>query len=136
MIATPLGDRWAEVVQAMTQAGSIAAMVRELAMQSQCVRIDDDASPPRWVLQVERDTLRSPAQRNKLEAALVLHRGAPLKLDVQAGTAQDTPAMRASAERLRRQNEAEQMIADDPIVRTLMAQYSGARIVPGSVKYL
>ena len=135
MIATPLGDRWAEVVQAMTQAGSIAAMVRELAMQSQCVRIDDDASPPRWVLQVERDTLRSPAQRNKLEAALVLHRGAPLKLDVQAGTAQDTPAMRASAERLRRQNEAEQMIADDPIVRTLMAQYSGARIVPGSVKY-
>ena len=136
LIATPLGDRWAEVVQAMTQAGSIAAMVRELAMQSQCVRIDDDASPPRWVLQVERDTLRSPAQRNKLEAALVLHRGAPLKLDVQAGTAQDTPAMRASAERLRRQNEAEQMIADDPIVRTLMAQYSGARIVPGSVKYL
>jgi DNA polymerase-3 subunit gamma/tau len=135
VIATPLGDRWTEVVQAMVQAGSIAAMVRELAMQSQCVRVDEGASPPLWVLQVERDTLRSPAQRDKLEAALALYLGTPLKLDVQAGPAQDTPAMRASAERLRRQREAEQIIADDPIVRTLMTQYSGARIVPGSVKY-
>jgi DNA polymerase-3 subunit gamma/tau len=135
LIATPLGDRWNEVVQALVQAGSIAAMVRELAMQSQCVRIDEGASPPLWVLQVERDTLRSPAQRDKLEAALALHLGTPLKLEVQAGPAIDTPAMRASAERLRRQREAEQVIAEDPIVRTLMAQYSGARIVPGSVKY-
>jgi len=134
-IATPLGDRWNEVVQAMVQAGSIAAMVRELAMQSQCVRIDEGALPPLWVLQVERDTLRSPAQRDKLEAALALRLGTPLKLDVQAGPAQDTPALRASAERLRRQREAEQIIADDPIVRTLMSHYSGARIVPGSVKY-
>jgi DNA polymerase-3 subunit gamma/tau len=135
LIATPLGDRWNEVVQAMVQAGSIAAMVRELAMQSQCARIDEGASPPLWVLQVERDTLRSPAQRDKLEAALALHLGTPLKLDVQAGPAIDTPAMRASAERLRRQREAEQIIAEDPIVRTLMAQYSGARVVLGSVKY-
>ena len=134
-IATPLGDRWNEVVHAMLQAGSIAAMVRELAMQSQCVRIDEGASPPLWVLQVERDTLRSPAQRDKLEAALALRLGTPLKLDVRAGAAQDTPAMRASAERLRRQREAEQIIAEDPIVQALMTQYSGARIVPGSVKY-
>lgn len=135
LMATPLGERWNNVVQAMLQAGSIAALVRELAIQSQCVRIDDGASPSLWVLQVERDTLRSPALRDKLEAALVLHLGAPLKLDVQAGPAHDTPAIRASAERLRRQREAEQIIADDPVVRALMAQYSGARIVPGSVKY-
>ncbi len=135
LTATLLGDRWNNVVQAMSQAGSIAAMVRELAIQSQCVCIDDGASPSLWVLQVERDTLRSPALRDKLEAALVLHLGAPLKLDVQAGPAHDTPAIRASAERLRRQREAEQIIADDPVVRTLMAQYNGARIVPGSVKY-
>ncbi len=135
LMASPLGDRWNDVVQAMSQAGSIAAMVRELAIQSECVRIDGGASPSLWVLQVERDTLRSPALRDKLEAALALHLSAPLKLDVQAGPARDTPAIRASAERLRRQREAEQIIADDLVVRTLMAQYSGARIVPGSVKY-
>ena len=135
LTATPLGDRWNEVVQAMLQAGSIVAMVRELAIQSQCVRLDDGASPPLWVLQVERDTLRSAAPRDKLEAALALHLGTALKLEVQAGPAQDTPALRANAERVHRQHEAEQIIADDPTVRTLMAQYSGARIVPGSVKY-
>ncbi len=134
-IATPLGDRWTGIVQALMQTGSISAMVRELAIQSQCVRIEEAASPPLWVLQVERETLRSPAHRDKLEAALALHLGTPVKLEVQAGPVQDTPAMRASAERLRRQQEAEQIIADDPVVRTLMAQFSGARIVPGSVKY-
>ena len=135
LTATPLGDRWNDVVQAMLQTASIVAMVRELAIQSQCVRIDDGATPPLWVLQVERDTLRSAAPCDKLEAALALHLGTALKLEVQAGPAQDTPAMRASAERVRRQREAEQIIADDPTVRTLLAQYSGARIVPGSVKY-
>jgi DNA polymerase-3 subunit gamma/tau len=133
--AAPLGDRWTGIVQELMQAGSISALVRELAIQSQCVRIDEAASPPLWVLQVEREPLRSPAHRDKLEAALALHLGMPVKLEVQAGPVQDTPAMRASAERLRRQQEAEQIIADDPVVRTLMAQFSGARIVPGSVKY-
>ncbi|OYT99432.1 MAG: DNA polymerase III, subunit gamma and tau [Burkholderiales bacterium PBB1] len=134
-VATPLGNRWTEIVQALMQAGSISALVRELAIQSQCVLIDETASPLRWVLQVERETLRSPAHRDKLEAALALHLGRPVKLEVQAGPVQDTPALRASAERLRRQREAEQIIADDPVVRTLMSQFSGARIVPGSVKY-
>ena len=135
VIDTPLGDRWNEIVQALMHAGSISAMVRELAIQSQCVRIEEGASPPRWVLQVERETLRSGAHRDKLEAALALHLGGPVQLEVQAGPVQDSPALRASAERARRQQEAEQIIADDPVVRTLMAQFSGARIVPGSVKY-
>lgn len=132
---TPLGDRWNEVVQAMVQAGSISAMVRELALQSQCLRIDEQAMPALWVLQVDRETLRAPTQRDKLEAALSQHLGVPVKLDVQAGPAHDTPAARARAERERRQREAEQIMADDPVVRTLMAQYSSARLVPGSVKY-
>lgn len=135
LVTTPLGDRWNEVVQAMVQAGSISAMVRELAIQSQCLRIDEHATPSLWVLQVERETLRAPTQRDKLEAALSQHLGSPVKLEVQAGPARDTPAARARAERERRQREAEQIMADDPVVRTLMAQYSSARLVPGSVKY-
>lgn len=134
-VAVPLGDRWNEIVQALMQAGSISAMVRELAIQSQCVRIEEGASPALWVLQVERETLRAGAHRDKLEAALALHLGGPVKLEVLAGPVQDSPALRASAERARRQQEAEQIITDDPVVRTLMAQFSGARIVPGSVKY-
>jgi DNA polymerase-3 subunit gamma/tau len=132
---TPLGDRWASVVAAMSAAASIGAMVRELAQQSQCVRIDEAAVPAIWVLQVDRETLRSASQCDKLEAALALHLGSAVKLEVRSGPVADSPALRLAAERERRQCEAEQLIHDDEAVRLLIGQYPGARIVPGSIKY-
>ncbi|OYY62697.1 MAG: DNA polymerase III, subunit gamma and tau [Burkholderiales bacterium 28-67-8] len=135
VVTTPLGDRWAGVVDAMARAGSIGAMVRELAHQSQCLSIDDAASPPVWVVQVDRETLRSAVQCDKLEAALKHHLGADIRLEVRGGAVVDTPALRNAAERERRQRQAEQIIHDDAAVRSLMDQYPGARIVPGSVTY-
>ena len=133
-VPTPLGDRWAEVVTQMAEAGSIGALVRELAMQAQCLSIDDKAEPSVWRLRVERETLRAPAQRDKLQAALSELLKRAVQLDIEAGAATDTPAQRAAAERARRQTEAEQIIHDDPLVQALMQQFKTARIVPGSVK--
>ncbi|WP_298829930.1 DNA polymerase III subunit gamma/tau [uncultured Piscinibacter sp.] len=132
--STPLGDRWAAQVRSLCDGGSIGALVRELAMQSQCVAVDEMATPARWTLRVERETLRSPANVDKLQAALAQSLGRPVKLHVEAGAAEDSPARRDAAERARRQAEAEQIIHDDPLVQALMAQYKTARIVPGSVK--
>ncbi|TMH33810.1 MAG: DNA polymerase III subunit gamma/tau [Betaproteobacteria bacterium] len=129
-----VGDRWAAAVDAMLQQGSIGALVRELALQSQCVAIVDDASGAVWRLRVERETLRASAQHEKLQAALAQCIGKPLRLEIEAGVAEDSPAIRINAERERRQREAEQIIHDDPLVQALMAQYKTARIVPGSVK--
>ena len=131
---TPLGDRWAQVVGQMNEAASIGALVRELAMQSQCLSIDESAKPPVWRLRVERETLRAPAQRDKLQAALSDLLQHAVQIEVEAGVASDTPAQRATAERTRRQNEAEQIIHNDPLVQALMQQFKTARIVPGSVK--
>ncbi|MBL0731124.1 DNA polymerase III subunit gamma/tau [Piscinibacter sp. HJYY11] len=129
---TPLGDRWAEVVSRMVEAGSIGALVKELAMQAQCLAADEPAGV--WRLRVERETLRAPAQRDKLQAALADLLQRPVQIEVEAGVATDTPAQRAAAERTRRQNEAEQIIHNDPLVQALMKQFKTARIVPGSVK--
>ena len=129
-----LGDRWARAVADMNERGSISALVRELAMQSQCVEICDDAVPALWRLRVDRETLRAAMHREKLQTALVEVLGHAVWLEVDAGPAQDSPALRANAERERRQVEAEQIIHNDPLVRSLMAQYKTARIVPGSVK--
>jgi DNA polymerase-3 subunit gamma/tau len=134
-VPTPLGDRWAEVVSQMNEAASISALVRELAMQAQCVAIDEQAQPTVWRLRVERETLRTPAQRDKLQAALSELLKQPVQLELEAGVASDTPAQRAGAERARRQNEAEQIIHNDPLVQALMQQFKTARIVPGSVKF-
>jgi len=131
---TPLGDRWAALTGQMVQAGSIGALVRELAMQSECIACDTSTSTLRIVLRVERETLRSAAHVDKLQAALAQALGKPVQLQVEAGVAEDSPARRDAAERARRQAEAEQIIHDDPLVQALMAQYKTARIVPGSVK--
>jgi DNA polymerase-3 subunit gamma/tau len=129
-----LGDRWTRAVELMVERGSITALVRELAMQAQCVAIESNASGPVWRLRVEREMLRGAANRDKLQAALSESEGHALRIEIEAGVADDSPALRANAERERRQREAEQIIHNDPLVKALMAQYKTARIVPGSVK--
>ena len=85
-------------------------------------------------MRVERENLRTPALREKLQAAVADALQKPVRLELEAGAAVDTPAARDTAERDRRQAEAERVIQDDPLVKALMAQYKTARIVPGSVK--
>jgi DNA polymerase-3 subunit gamma/tau len=132
--ATPLGDRWNEVVSQMVEAGSIGALVRELAMQAQCLGVEDKGAAQVWRLRAERETLRAPAQREKLQAALAGLLGRSVQLEVEAGVATDSPARRVAVQRAKRQAEAEQIIHDDPLVQALMQQFKTARIVPGSVK--
>jgi DNA polymerase III subunit gamma/tau len=134
LVTTLLGDRWARVVRQLVDSGAIGALVRELALQAQCIGVDEQASPSVWALRVEREMLRSSANVDKLQAALAELLGKPVRLQVEAGVAEDSPARRDAAERARRQAEAEQIIHNDPLVQALMAQYKTARIVPGSVK--
>ena len=132
--SSDLGERWAGLVQRLCQQGRVAALVRELAMQSGLRGIDDSAAPPRWQLVVERETLRTPQLRDKLAAALAAELGHELALDLEAGIPDDSPARREAAERQRRQAAAEETIRNDPVVRELMTQFKSARIVPGSIK--
>jgi len=132
--ATACADRWTEIVQRLVAAGAVGALVRELAMQAQCVAIDEARGV--WRLRVERETLRAVANVDKLQAALAAALGRAVRLETEGGAAADTPALREMAERARRQAEAEQTIQNDPLVRALMSQYKTARIVPGSVKSL
>ncbi len=129
-------DRWTDLVQRMVEAGSVAAMVRELAMQAECWSIVDCDAEPVWRLRVERENLRTPALRERLQAAMAEALRQAVRLEIEAGAAVDTPAERAAEARRRRQAEAEQVIHDDPLVKALLAQYKTARIVPGSVKPL
>ena len=130
----PLGDRWFAVVRGLVDAGAIGAMVRELAMQAQCVAIDEQGLPSVWHLRVERDMLRAPAQVDKLQHALGVLLQVPVRVEVELGVPDDSPARREHAERERAQHEAEVLIENDPVVRSLLSEFKGARIVPGSIK--
>jgi DNA polymerase III subunit gamma/tau len=131
---TPLGDRWVALVALLNERQSIAALVRELAMQAQLIEQRDGAEPL-WRLRVERESLRTAALVDKLRGALAESTGiAPLKLEVEAGAVTDNVAKRDAAARERRLREAEEIIRNDPLVQEMLAQFPSARIVPGSIK--
>jgi DNA polymerase-3 subunit gamma/tau len=132
---TVLGERWAGLVAQLNQRQAVTALARELAMQAQLIDAPDGAGAT-WRLRVERESLRTPALRDKLQAALAEALNLSLTLELEAGTVQDSPARRDAAERQRLQQQAEQIIHNDPLVQDLMAQFTTARIVPGSVKPL
>jgi DNA polymerase-3 subunit gamma/tau len=125
-----LGNDWFEVVQQLVKAQLIQAMTRELAMQSQLVQQDATA----WVLQVERESLNSPSNRERLQLALQAL-GHAVSISVQLGPVQDTPAKRITTQQNERQQAAEDEIMNDPLVQQLIRDFD-ATIVPGSIKPL
>jgi len=130
LLPTPLGERWAGLIRQL----GVTALVRELGMQAECVGIDEQAQPQVWRLRVERESLRQPALKDKLEAALAAHLQAAAVIELEPGLAQDSPALRDATEARARQRRAEQIILEDPFVQQLLTQFRTARIVPGSIK--
>nr|WP_315262851.1 DNA polymerase III subunit gamma/tau [uncultured Limnohabitans sp.] len=130
IVATPEGEVWHKVVMDMSAAETINALVRELGLQSQLVARDTDT----WMLRVERESLNSTTSRERLQKALETA-GYPVRLTVEVGRVQDSPAKRNAAAAAQRQAGAEAIILNDPYVQSLMRDY-GAKIVPGSIKPL
>ena len=134
---TPLGDQWAALIRPLIAAGSLVAMVREIAVQAELRGVSPLAGGGRrWALTVERETLRAAPLVAKLLAVLEVALDEPVQLDVQPGSTQDTISRRDSQARDMAQRAAEQTIQGDPEVCALLAQFSTARIVPGSIKPL
>jgi DNA polymerase-3 subunit gamma/tau len=128
--ATPEGEFWHKLVMDMSAAETINALVRELGLQSQLVARDTDT----WMLRVERESLNSTTSRERLQKALETA-GYSVRLAVEVGRVQDSPAKRNAAAAAQRQAGAEAIILNDPYVQSLMRDY-GAQIVPGSIKPL
>jgi DNA polymerase III subunit gamma/tau len=128
---TALGDVWADTAAALNQAGLVSALVRELVMQAELVGAEAQC----WTLRVERDSLRTAALMDKLQAALRQLPGHEARvLAVQAGVATDSPALRDAEAARQRQADAEAAFRADPLVLAALQQFAGARIVPGSVR--
>ena len=128
VVATPEGEFWHGLVTQMATAETINALVRELALQSQLVARDSDT----WMLRVERESLNSTTSRERLQQALA-NAGHAVRLTVEVGRVQDSPAKRNAVAAAERQLAAEATILNDPYVQGLMRDY-GARIVPGSIQ--
>jgi DNA polymerase-3 subunit gamma/tau len=125
---TPEGDFWQATVQQLVEREAITALVRELALQAQLVARDEG----HWMLRVERESLNQPASRERLRGALQAA-GHAVELSVEVGAITDSPARRNAVAAAQRQQEAEQIILNDPFVQQMQRDF-GAKIVPGSIK--
>jgi DNA polymerase III subunit gamma/tau len=130
----PLVTRWTALFTDLTAQGNLNGLVRELAWQAQCLALDEQATPKRVVLRVERESLRQQGHRDRLQAALSELLGDAVTLEVVAGTVSDSAARRDGARRVQAQNDAEAVITGDPMVVELLARYPAARIVSGSIR--
>ncbi len=132
--ATALGALWAECVQSLVAAELVNGLVRELALQSELQSQDSGT----WRLRVESPSLN---QGEACQALLLALQSLPSlpnqqhaeRLQVETGPATDTPARRHAALMAERQQQAEQLIDQDPLVQDMVRNW-GARIVPGSVR--
>ena len=132
-----LGAQWAAVVRPLAAAGAVVALVRELAFQAELLAVTPaEGGGRRWQLRVERESLRNPALAARLAASMGAALGEPAEVDLVAGVAQESLARHDAHAREAAQREAEQTIHADPVVRALLAEFSSARIVPGSIKPL
>jgi DNA polymerase-3 subunit gamma/tau len=123
---TPEGAQWAERIAAVNLVG----MTGELARQAQALGCRTADGREVWTLRVERESLRAPALVSKLEAAL------NARLEIEAGVAEDSIALRTVARAEAQQRAAEDLAAQHPMTRTLLSQFPSARILPGSVQPL
>ena len=131
---TALGDAWSDLIRPLILRGSIAALVRELAMQAQPLARSSLDGADCWQLRIERETLRTDALRDKLQLALQSTASSEVRLTFAAGAARDSLALRDALAHQAAQQQAEHLIHNDPAVLDLMAQFPTARIVPGSIK--
>jgi DNA polymerase-3 subunit gamma/tau len=60
--------------------------------------------------------------------------GQPVRLELQIGVVSDSAHLRDAATKARAQAQAERLILDDELVRRMLAQFPGSRVVPGSIR--
>ena len=131
LVKTPLGDTWSELVSQLVNAELIAALVREVALQSE-LRSQDGGV---WLLRVERQSLSQSATAEKLQLAVqkLLQLETAITLNLEVGHVTDTPARRNAAAQAERQRIAVETIDQHPFVQDMVQKW-GARVVPGSIK--
>ena len=121
-------DFWFDTVMAMSEAETLVALVRELALQSELVARTSDE----WLLRSANASLVQSAARDRLQAALT-QAGHAVRLRIEVGQTADTPASRLAVAAAARQRLADATMMQDPFVQAMLRDFGG-KIVAGSIK--
>jgi len=127
-IAAPVDlDNW----PALIEAAGLKGPVGQLAQHASLVSIDNGVV--RLLLKPMHEHFNSPPLAAMLEQKLAALLGRPIKLRFEKGADQETPAEAAQRERASRQRAAEESLAGDPQVQSLLREFGG-RLVNESIR--
>ncbi len=130
-----LSVQWLHCVEALLAQERIAAMTKELAIQSELIEVDEAAPAGlTWVLQIERESLLRPELIAKLQAAVQTLHATVAQLSFKPGRAASSPNQQWSQQQAERLRAAEASLQADPLVQNLMTQFPAARWVAGSIQ--
>jgi DNA polymerase-3 subunit gamma/tau len=127
--ATGLAAEWLDIYPRLGLAGLTASIAANCSLM---------AAGDVWRLHLEptQSALYNAAQHRRMNEALNQYLGRSVQLEVEiVRPEQETPAQAAARWRAERQQQAEQSIHDDPLVREMIQQF-GATIRPDSIEPL
>ena len=105
---------------------------QQLATQSELVHCCEDGNAAVFKIRVPIETWRTPGNIEKLTAALSERFGRSVRVDTELGPVWFTASAEAQAYREACQRAAEETIANDPFVNSMIREF-GAFVVPGSI---
>jgi DNA polymerase-3 subunit gamma/tau len=124
-----LRDMSAQAWPALAASLPLTGLAAELARQSEWLGAKGD----KVNLRVAVRTLAESPGKSRLRTVLSEYFGSVIELDVEYGaTGDETAHAVEQAQKMLRQQEAEQAVANDPFVQALINEF-GAQVVPGSI---
>lgn len=122
-------DMTAQAWPALAASLPLTGLAAELARQSEWIGSQGE----QVTLRVAIRTLAESPGKARLRTVLSEYFGTVIQLDVEYGaTGDETAHAVEQMQRAERQKEAEQAVANDPFVQTLVNEF-GAQVVPGSI---
>ncbi|MET0266359.1 MAG: DNA polymerase III subunit gamma/tau, partial [Duganella sp.] len=110
----------------------LRGVAQQLAMQAELIQCSTDGNATVFQLRVPIETWRTPGNVEKLTLALNEHFGRPVRVDTELGAVWYTASAEAQAFRAACLKAAEQTVANDPFVNSLIREFD-AWVVPGSI---
>ncbi len=111
----------------------LRGVAQQLAMQTELVECSCDGNVAQFRLRVPIDTLRASGNTEKLLAALQERFNKKVLVEIDIGPVWYTASAAAQAHREQCQREAEETVANDPFVQSVMRDFN-AFVVPGSIR--
>ncbi len=132
-VVTPVPElNWDGNWPAVAAALPLRGTAQQLAMQAEMVKCYFEGNAAVFALRVPIETWRTPGNVEKLTTALAERFGRTVRVDTELGAVWYTASAEAQAYREACQRAAEETVANDPFVNSMIRELD-AWVVPGSI---